>query len=94
VSAVIALPIRRHAPGPLPVPLSQQLSKVAALAWAGESNKEIAWRLGLKESTVKMYMSRIADQVRVWGRAGVALYWERHGTFFPVVPRQNGPITP
>src|SRR6185369_9833100 len=50
---------------PLRVPLSPQEKEVAKLLVAGESNKEIAWKLSLNVKTVSTYKTRILKKTQV-----------------------------
>ena len=47
----------------------------------GAPNKEIAFRLGLSEATIKAYFSKLASKLDVRGRVGMALWAERSGAF-------------
>jgi DNA-binding NarL/FixJ family response regulator len=45
----------------------------------GRSNKEIAWRLGITEKTVKAHLTSIFSRLGVGDRTSAALWAERHG---------------
>ena len=47
----------------------------------GHQNKEIGFRLGITEGTVKVYLSRIQKHLNLNSRTAVALYAERSGVF-------------
>jgi DNA-binding CsgD family transcriptional regulator len=47
----------------------------------GASNKEIAFRLGLVEGTIKVYFKKLADKLDIRSRVGMALWGERSGMF-------------
>jgi DNA-binding NarL/FixJ family response regulator len=47
----------------------------------GDSNKEIGFRLGIKEGTIKIYMHRLQAKLKLQSRTAVALYAERSGMF-------------
>ena len=51
---------------------------MAAVA-AGDSNREIAVRLGLAEDTVKHHVTNIFDKLGVSNRAELASYAASHG---------------
>jgi DNA-binding NarL/FixJ family response regulator len=44
-------------------------------------NKEIGFRLGITEGTVKVYLHRLLKQLNLNSRAALALYVERNGMF-------------
>lgn len=45
----------------------------------GRSNKEIAWRLGIAEKTVKAHLTSIFSTLGVGDRTSAAIWAERHG---------------
>lgn len=53
--------------------LSEREREVAKWAAAGARNKEIAWRLGISEGTVKLHLFRAYRKLRVTNRVGLAL---------------------
>lgn len=53
--------------------LSPQVRRVLSLLVDGCSNKEIAWRLSLKETTIKSHMSAIMRALRCKSRTQAAL---------------------
>jgi DNA-binding NarL/FixJ family response regulator len=53
------------------MPLSSREHEVLAAAKRGWTNKEIAYRLGVAQSTVRVIMARIARKLGVRGRAAV-----------------------
>jgi hypothetical protein len=57
------------------VPLPPSLARVAALAAAGASDKEIAASLGAPVATVRTYMRRIYVRLGVRSRAQLARVW-------------------
>jgi two-component system, NarL family, response regulator DegU len=56
------------------VNLSKRESELVALIAQGLRNKEIAHRLSITENTVKAYLSRLFEKVKVDDRLGLALY--------------------
>ena len=52
---------------------------VLQLLVRGLSNKQIAWRLGINEKTVKAHLSSVFDRLGVDDRTQAALWAERHG---------------
>lgn len=56
------------------VHLSRRESELVALIAQGLRNKEIAARLNITENTVKAYLSRLFEKVKVDDRLGLALY--------------------
>jgi DNA-binding NarL/FixJ family response regulator len=44
-------------------------------------NKEIAFRLGLTEGTVKCYLNALGNKLNIPNRVGIALWAERSGLF-------------
>jgi DNA-binding NarL/FixJ family response regulator len=56
----------------------RELQIVAAIA-AGESNKEIAERLGVREHTVKHHLTSIFDKLGVFSRLELAVFAINHG---------------
>jgi two-component system nitrate/nitrite response regulator NarL len=59
--------------------LTARERQVIAGVAAGESNREIATRLGLSEITVKHHVSNIFDKVGVSNRAELAVYATTRG---------------
>lgn len=55
--------------------LTNSEQKAAALACDGLSNKAIAKRLGLTESTVKVHLSSVFKKVGVRGRGALIVKW-------------------
>lgn len=53
--------------------LSPQMQRVLSLLVEGHSNKEIAWRLSLKEATIKSHMSVIMKALGCRNRTQAAL---------------------
>jgi DNA-binding NarL/FixJ family response regulator len=56
------------------VHLSKRESELVTLIAQGLRNKEIAARLSITENTVKAYLSRLFEKVKVDDRLGLALY--------------------
>jgi len=48
----------------------------------GEQNKEIGFRLGLTEATVKVYLHNLQKELNLRSRTALALYAERSGMFY------------
>jgi|HubBroStandDraft_6_1064221.scaffolds.fasta_scaffold711970_2 DNA-binding NarL/FixJ family response regulator len=48
----------------------------------GDHNKEIAFRLGLTEGTIKVYLHHLQRQLNLNSRTALALYVERSGMFY------------
>jgi two-component system nitrate/nitrite response regulator NarL len=67
---------RRPPPAQRLTPRERQI--VAGIA-AGESNRELARRLGLAEDTVKHHVTNVFDKVGVSNRAELAAFAARHG---------------
>ena len=57
---------------------TRELEVIAGVA-AGETNKEIAQRLGVREDTVKHHLSNIFDKVGVFSRLELAMFAINHG---------------
>lgn len=68
---VVRIPI-----GPRPSPVLRRLTprefEVAGLVAAGDANKEIAARLGIRTSTVKEHVHRILEKTGLPNRAAIA----------------------
>ena len=67
----------------------------------GAANKEISFRLGLTEGTVKVYINKLADKLNIRTRVGIALWGERSGlfrrpaeSFMPGMPVPNATFPP
>ena len=60
-------------------PLTRREAEVAALVGDGQSNREIAERLGISEQTVKNHLTSIYDKTAVGTRVQLALLWARGG---------------
>lgn len=52
---------------------------IARLAAAAQSNKEIAWHLGISEQTVKHHLHRVFAKLGVPSRTALALYVTQEG---------------
>jgi DNA-binding NarL/FixJ family response regulator len=59
--------------------LSEREREVLALVASGMSNKQIAFRLGIKEKTVKSHLTAIFRQTGSDDRMQAALWARRHG---------------
>lgn len=55
----------------------RQSEVLDVLTEEGESNKEIAKRLGIQEQGVKCHMIRICGRMGARGRVDAALMWDR-----------------
>ena len=60
--------------------LSAREERILALVATGNTNRQIADKLGLAEKTVKNYVSSILTKLEVGRRAEAAAYLARHGT--------------
>lgn len=58
--------------------LSPQEERVLALVAEGKTNREIADALGLREKTIKNYLSNIFDKLHITRRSQAAAYFVRH----------------
>ncbi|HKR98807.1 MAG TPA: response regulator transcription factor, partial [Candidatus Dormibacteraeota bacterium] len=52
---------------------------VLQLLARGLSNKQIAWRLGINEKTVKAHLGSVFDRLDVDDRTQAALWAQKHG---------------
>ena len=59
--------------------LTQRERDVLTLVGRGMSNKQIAWRLGISEKTVKAHLGSVFDRLGVQDRTQAALWAQRHG---------------
>ena len=59
--------------------LTPREREVLELLGRGLSNKQIAWRLGINEKTVKAHLSSVFDRLGVDDRTQAALWAQRHG---------------
>ena len=59
--------------------LTPREREVLQLLGRGLSNKQIAWRLGINEKTVKAHLSSVFDRLGVDDRTQAALWAQRHG---------------
>ena len=59
--------------------LTQRERDVLTLVGRGMSNKQIAWRLGISEKTVKAHLGSVFDRLGVHDRTQAALWAQRHG---------------
>lgn len=59
--------------------LTQRERDVLTLVGRGMSNKQIAWRLGISEKTVKAHLGSVFDRVGVDDRTQAALWAQKHG---------------
>jgi DNA-binding NarL/FixJ family response regulator len=75
----------RRLPSPAERLTPREREIVAAVA-AGESNREVAHRLGLAEDTVKHHLSNVFDKLGVSNRAELAAYAASHGLADPPPP--------
>ena len=59
--------------------LTQRERDVLTLVGRGMANKQIAWRLGISEKTVKAHLGSVFDRLGVEDRVQAALWAQRHG---------------
>jgi DNA-binding NarL/FixJ family response regulator len=59
--------------------LTHRERDVLTLVGRGMSNKQIAWRLGISEKTVKAHLGSVFDRLGVQDRTQAALWAQRHG---------------
>ena len=59
--------------------LTQRERDVLALVGKGLANKQIAWRLGISEKTVKAHLGSVFDRLGVQDRTQAALWAQKHG---------------
>ncbi|OGO58961.1 MAG: DNA-binding response regulator [Chloroflexi bacterium RBG_16_72_14] len=74
VARVVLDARRTPAPG-----LSEREREVLSEVATGRSNKEIAWRLGITEKTVKTHLTRIFERLGVADRTQAAVWAVRNG---------------
>ena len=67
-----------------PQRLTVREGQLAQLVAHGLSNKEIAYRLNIASGTVKVYLSRLFDKLKVSDRYELALLMLKHTGFLPV----------
>jgi DNA-binding NarL/FixJ family response regulator len=80
--SVIAWATGGHAgPGQIGEWLSGRELQVLRLVARGESNKRVATRMGLSESTVKTYLGRIYRKINCGTRSEAAVWLTRQGAF-------------
>jgi DNA-binding NarL/FixJ family response regulator len=65
----------------MPMTLTPRETDVVRELLTAVGNKEIAFRLGLTEGTVKYYFTHLANKLSVPNRVGIALWAERSGLF-------------
>ena len=53
--------------------------EIATLVWTGQTNPEIARRLGTSEQVIKNHLRSIFDKLGVWSRLELAMYVASHG---------------
>ena len=73
-----AAAVARRRPSPAESLTAREREIVAAVA-AGDSNRQVAARLGLAEDTVKHHITNIFDKLGVSNRAEMASYAASHG---------------
>ncbi|TME45021.1 MAG: response regulator transcription factor [Chloroflexi bacterium] len=59
--------------------LTQRERDVLTLVGRGMANKQIAWRLGISEKTVKAHLGSVFDRLGVDDRTQAALWAQKHG---------------
>ena len=59
--------------------LTQRERDVLALVGKGLSNKQVAWRLGITEKTVKAHLGSVFDRLGVQDRTQAAIWAQKHG---------------
>ena len=59
--------------------LTQRERDVLTLVGRGLANKQIAWRLGISEKTVKAHLGSVFDHLGVQDRTQAALWAQKHG---------------
>lgn len=72
------IPIHKHrdfAPSQIQRRLSERETQVLALVAEALANKQIAFRLGISEATVKAHISRIIQVTGCRNRVDLALHW-------------------
>jgi DNA-binding NarL/FixJ family response regulator len=67
-----------HAPGVTPVLSQREEQVLRSIAW-GESNKQIAGRLGISTKTVETYRARIADKLGLRTRTEIVRFAVKEG---------------
>ena len=55
--------------------LTNRERQVVALVATGLTNKAIAWKLGLTENTVRVYLNDIFPKLQVTNRVELTLWW-------------------
>lgn len=76
-----ALLLRELRTADQPEPLTERETEVLRLLGQGQSNREIAGSLHLKEETVKTHVSKILSKLGVRSRTQAAIYALRSGLF-------------
>ena len=61
----------------LPAPISARQAEILALLSDGLQNKQIAYRLGISEATVKAHVAKTMALTGCRNRVGLALLWLR-----------------
>jgi two-component system nitrate/nitrite response regulator NarL len=84
-----AAALARRRPSPAESLTAREREIVAAVA-AGDSNRQVAARLGLAEDTVKHHITNIFDKLGVSNRAEMAAYAASHGLVEPPPPETSG----
>jgi NarL family two-component system response regulator YdfI len=72
-------PVVRIRPAPNADPLSAREIEVLKLVAEGASNKEIAWKLGISEHTVKFHLNAILTKMRAGSRTEAVMLGLRQG---------------